>query len=57
MDSKELITALSGNSDENSSLLFEAGAQPEEDFLAFKRQPDPRLHSLYIHPQLTEFQN
>lgn len=58
MDSTELITALSCSSDENISLLFEAGAQPEADFLAFKEQQHAhRLHSLYIHPQLTEFQN
>jgi len=57
MDSTELITALSCSSDESISLLFEAGAQPEADFLAFKEQHAHRLHSLYIHPQLTEFQN
>lgn len=57
MDSTELITALSCSPDENICLLFEAGAQPEADFLAFKVQPAHRLHSLYIHPQLTEFQN
>lgn len=57
MDSTELITALSCSSDENISLLFEAGAQPEADFLAFKEQHAHRLYSLYIHPQLTEFQN
>jgi hypothetical protein len=57
MDSTELITALSGSSDENFSLLFEAGAQPEDDFLAFKAKHENQLHSLYIHPQLTEFQN
>ena len=57
MDSTELITALSCSPDENICLLFEAGAQPEADFLAFKVQHAHRLHSLYIHPQLTEFQN
>ncbi len=57
MDSTELITALSCSSDENISLLFEAGAQPEEGFLAFKEHHENQLHSLYIHPQLTEFQN
>lgn len=57
MDSTELITALSCSPDENICLLFEAGAQPEADFLAFKVQHALRLHSLYIHPQLTEFQN
>lgn len=31
--------------------------KPEADFLAFKEQHAHRLHSLYIHPQLTEFQN
>ncbi|MGL4723870.1 MAG: DUF4123 domain-containing protein [Scandinavium sp.] len=57
MDSSELITALSYSSDDNISLLFEAGAQLEEDFLAFKAEHEDRMHSLYIHPQLTEFQN
>ncbi|EMH1276817.1 DUF4123 domain-containing protein [Enterobacter hormaechei] len=57
MDSSELIAALPGRTEEIICLLFEAGAQPEEDFLAFKEQHAHRLHSLYIHPQLTEFQN
>lgn len=57
MDCTELITALSCSSDENISLLFEAGAQPEADFLAFKEHHENQLYSLYIHPQLTEFQN
>ncbi|HEY2452107.1 MAG TPA: DUF4123 domain-containing protein [Scandinavium sp.] len=57
MDSSELIAALPVRSDELVCLLFEAGAQPEEDFLAFKAKHEDRMHSLYIHPQLTEFQN
>lgn len=57
MDSTELIAALVCGPDVNICLLFEAGAQPEADFLAFKKQHAHRLHSLYIHPQLTEFQN
>lgn len=57
MDSTELIAALAFEPDENISLLFEAGAQSEEDFLAFKAKHEDRMHSLYIHPQLTEFQN
>lgn len=57
MDCTELITALSCSSDENICLLFEAGAQPEADFLAFKEHHENQLYSLYIHPQLTEFQN
>ncbi|WP_368656791.1 DUF4123 domain-containing protein [Pantoea agglomerans] len=57
MDSTELITTLSCSPDENICLLFEAGAQLEADFLAFKEQYKDRLHSLYVHPQLTEFQN
>ncbi|OVZ80351.1 hypothetical protein CBW54_18750 [Yersinia kristensenii] len=57
MDSSELIAALSGRTEEIICLLFEAGAQPEEDFLAFKAKHEDRMHSLYIHPQLTEFQN
>lgn len=57
MDNTEPIAALVCGPGENICLLFEAGAQPEADFLAFKKQHDDRLHSLYIHPQLTEFQN
>lgn len=57
MDSTELIAALACGPEENICLLFEAGAQSEADFLAFKKQHDDRLHSLYIHPQLTELQN
>lgn len=57
MDSSELIAALPGWTEEIICLLFEAGAQPEEDFLAFKAKHEDRMHSLYIHPQLTEFQN
>ncbi|MEK9537094.1 DUF4123 domain-containing protein [Pantoea agglomerans] len=57
MDSSELIAALPGRTEEIICLLFEAGAQPEEDFLAFKAKHEDRMHSLYIHPQLTEFQN
>lgn len=57
MDCTELIAALVCGPDENICLLFEAGAQPEANFLAFKEQYEDRLHSLYIHPQLMEFQN
>ena len=57
MDDTALLTALPAKTEENICLLFEAGAQPEEDFLAFKPKHENRLHSLYIHPQLTEFQN
>ncbi len=57
MDCSELIAALPDCSDEMICLVFEAGAQPEDDFLAFKAKHDDRMHSLYIHPQLTEFQN
>lgn len=57
MDCSELIAALPDRSDEIICLLFEAGAQSEEDFLAFKAKHEDRMHSLYIHPQLTEFQN
>ncbi|MFI8418310.1 DUF4123 domain-containing protein [Serratia sp. NPDC078593] len=52
-----LPETLHKHDDEFFYLLFEAGAQPEADFLAFKEQHKDRLHSLYIHPQLTEFQN
>lgn len=57
MDSSELIAALPGRTEEIICLLFEAGAQPEEDFLAFKAKHEDRMHSLYIHPQLMGFQN
>lgn len=57
MDTTELLAALPVKSEENLCLLFEAGAQPEADFLRFKSQHQNRLHSLYIHPQLMEFQN
>lgn len=57
MDCLELIAELPDRSDEIICLLFEAGAQPEDDFLVFKAKHDDRMHSLYIHPQLTEFQN
>lgn len=57
MDNSELIAALPGRTEEIICLLFEAGAQPEEDFLAFKAEHEDRMHSLYIHPQLMGFQN
>lgn len=57
MDSTELIAALVCGQDEYICLLFDAGAQPEADFLAFKEHHENQLHSLYVHPQLTEFQN
>jgi hypothetical protein len=57
MDTTALLAAFPGSTEENICLLFEAGAQPENDFLAFKARHENRLHSLYIHPQLTEFQN
>lgn len=56
MDNTALLAALPENTEENICLLFEAGAQPE-DFLTFKTKHENRLHSLYIHPQLTDFQN
>jgi hypothetical protein len=51
------MAALPGRAEENICLLFEAGAQSEDNFLAFKAKHEYRLHSLYIHPQLLEFQN
>lgn len=57
MDKTALLAALPVKPDESICLLFEAGAQPEEAFLAFKASHESRLHSLYIHPQLTELQN
>ncbi|ELY7490086.1 DUF4123 domain-containing protein [Cronobacter turicensis] len=57
MDNTALFTALSVAREEKISLLFEAGAQPEADFLAFRAKNENRLHSLYIHPQLTALQN
>ncbi len=57
MDTTALLAAFPIRTEENICLLFEAGARPENDFLAFKARHENRLHSLYIHPQLTEFQN
>jgi len=57
MDTTALLAALPTSIEENICLLFEAGAQPEADFLAFKAKHENRLHSLYIHPQLAEFQD
>lgn len=57
MDDFDLLSAMPDSKEEHISLLFEAGAQPEETFLAFKSEHDRKLHSLYVHPQLTEFQN
>ena len=57
MDTTALLASIPGRADETVCLLFEAGAQPKEDFLAFKAEYQHRLYSLYIHPQLKEFQN
>ncbi|WP_234008274.1 DUF4123 domain-containing protein [Cronobacter sakazakii] len=57
MNNTALFTALSVTREEKISLIFEAGAQPEADFLTFRDKNDKRLHSLYIHPQLTALQN
>lgn len=57
MDTTVLLAALPTSIEENICLLFEAGAQPETEFLAFKAKHENRLHSLYIHPQLAEFQD
>ncbi len=57
MNNTALFTALSVTREEKISLIFEAGAQPEADFLTFRDKNDKRLHSLYIHPQLMALQN
>ena len=57
MDSFDLLSAMPGSKEEYINLLFEAGAQPEETFLAFKSQYEKKLHALYLHPQLTQFQS
>lgn len=57
MDITGLLAALPARKEETICLLFEAGAQPEADFLTFKAKHEKRLHSLYIHPQLMDFQN
>ena len=57
MDCSALLADWPEDTDENVCLLFEAGAQPENDFLAFYSVHKEKMHSLYIHPQLTEFQN
>ncbi|EPX7407858.1 DUF4123 domain-containing protein [Cronobacter dublinensis] len=57
MDTTALLAALPDGTDEKICLLFEAGAQSESDFLAFRAKHEHRLHSLYIHPQLVALQN
>ena len=57
MDCSALLAAWPEDTEANVCLLFEAGAQPEIDFLAFHSEHREKMHSLYIHPQLTEFQN
>ncbi|WP_235859170.1 DUF4123 domain-containing protein [[Pantoea] beijingensis] len=57
MDSSELLAAFPVKTEENICLLFEAGAQSVRDFQEVKSQHEDRLHSLYLHPQLTEFKD
>lgn len=57
MNIDEMLRSLPDNETENLYVLFEAGAQPEEAFLEFKASHENGLHSLYLHPQLIEFQN
>ena len=57
MDTTALLAAFPVRAEEALCILFEAGAQPESSFLAFKDRHEGRLHSLYIHPQLKELQD
>ncbi|HAV1831596.1 TPA: DUF4123 domain-containing protein [Enterobacter hormaechei subsp. steigerwaltii] len=57
MDCSALLAAWPESSENNVCLLIEAGAQSEKDFLAFHSERREKMYSLYIHPQLTEFQN
>ena len=57
MDSLALLSAVPESREEHVCLLLEAGAQPEKDFLAFHSEHSEKMHSLYVHPQLTGFQN
>lgn len=57
MDTSELMNTLPDGTEDNLFVLFEAGAQSEQTFLDFKSLHEGELHSLYLHPQLTGFQN
>lgn len=56
MDKTLLLSTLPDCVNQNIYLLFEAGAQSRESFQAFHAQSTSNLYSLYLHPQLTEFQ-
>jgi hypothetical protein len=49
MDTTALLAAFPVRAEEALCILFEAGAQPESSFLAFKDRHEGRLHSPYIH--------
>ena len=57
MDTTALSCALPKNGEEYIYLLFEAGAQDLELFHAFYSKHANKLYSLYLHPQLTGFQD
>jgi hypothetical protein len=56
MDITALLQALPDSKDAHTYLLFEAGAQPIEDFQAFHSKHASAMYSLYIHPQLEKLQ-
>ncbi|MBS0848932.1 DUF4123 domain-containing protein [Citrobacter sp. JGM124] len=56
MDISVLQQTLFNNKETYTYLVFESGAQPLEDFRIFHSQHAPCMHSLYLHPQLAEFQ-
>ena len=57
MDVTKMMQVLPESTHTHLFLLLEAGAQPKADFLVFIEHHANQLHSLYIHPQLTEFQD
>lgn len=56
MDTTALLHALPDKKGAHTYLLFEAGAQVIEDFRVFQSEHTSNMYSLYIHPQLEEFQ-
>ncbi|WP_435953147.1 DUF4123 domain-containing protein [Dryocola sp. BD626] len=56
MDTTALLQALPDKKGTHIYLLFEAGAQITENFRIFQSEHASYMYSLYIHPQLEEFQ-
>lgn len=57
MDITALLQTWPNNRNAHIYLLFEAGAQTLEDFRIFHAEHASSMYSLYIHPQLEEFQD